>query len=107
MKTNKCNSCTAEPRECVVDRRNTNTINMDTCDWNRMNNDYKGPDHKPPYYEVDAEGKPVHPFLTHYLPKLHGRNIEGFHFSLNNPYVLLLIALVVFVGVYFYRNNNY
>lgn len=103
----KCTNftCTAEPRHCVVDRDNTNTMNMGTCDWNKINGKYSGPNFKPPYYEVDPRGRPVHPYITNFNVGLHDRNIEGFNVS--NPLTILLIVVLITIGVYFYNNKKY
>ena len=97
-----CPTCT-DTNRCVVDRRCTNRMNMRKCDTALLKN-APVPDFKPPYYETDKNGRPVHPVLTHYVPELHNR-VEGFGFlGLNTQTVLVLLLLAAVV--YYLMNRQ-
>jgi len=98
-----CPTCT-DGKRCVVDRRCTNKMKMQSCYPDNVK-DVVVPDFKPPYYETNAAGKPFHPMLTHYVPELHNR-VEGFGFLGMNPMTVLLIVAVVALVVYMYQNRQ-
>jgi len=99
-----CPTCT-DPQFCTVDRRCCGKMDMDTCDWNKYQADSPMvPNNKAPYYEVDSNGRAVHPYLTHFVPGVHDRSIEGFGLgSKNNLIVIVIILALVY---YLYTQNQ-
>ncbi len=98
-----CPTCT-DNKLCTVDRRCSNKMDMDTCDWNNF--EAEVPDHKPPYYEATESGRPAHPMLTGYVPELNDRYVEGFSYQKNHLLVALLVLAVLAVLYYFYMKNS-
>ncbi len=101
----KIMTCT-DSAKCVVDRRCTNSMDLDTCDWNTFNGRYLEPHFKVPYYEKDRYGKPVHPYLTNFIKGIHDRQIEGFGMTGGNTLLLVVLLVLAVVGYYYYANNS-
>ena len=87
-----CPTCTDHAR-CVVDRRCSNKMKLDKCNWSKYASDM-------PFATRDASGRLVVPYLTNYVKGVHDKQIEGFGFAgmsqTNTMLVLILLLLLVF-----------
>ena|SRR3990172_10026958 len=93
-----CPTCT-DPAKCVVDRRCTNKMELDKCDWPSTQPDV--PDVLAPYWVTDVAGYPAH--LYHRNPVMGV--IEGFGMSTPSLINLIIIAIIALL-VYHYVTDK-